>query len=87
MVLLIVLRKWVTGIFKGYIYQKQDAAQNLEDYIGQRAIVRKKIEIGLGGRVEFHGTEWNAYADTEIPEGKVVEIIGKDNLTLKVKSL
>jgi membrane protein implicated in regulation of membrane protease activity len=37
--------------------------------------------------VEFHGTDWAAEADEEIPEGTMVEIIGKENITLKVKIL
>ena len=33
------------------------------------------------------GTNWLAQADEEIAEGTMVQIIGKDNITLKVKSL
>ena len=40
-----------------------------------------------GGKVEFHGTNWEAHADGDIAEGAVVEIIGKDNITLKVKAI
>ena len=47
----------------------------------------EKIRPNIGGKVEFHGTNWNAVADKEIEVGAVVEITGKDNLTLKVKSL
>ncbi len=84
---LVALRKWVTGIFKGHIFERQNSSQDLEDYVGQRAIVKKKIQAELGGRVEFHGTDWDAQADSEISEGTIVQIIGKENLTLKVKTL
>ena len=45
----------------------------------------QKITPKLPGKVDFHGTHWLAAADAEIPEGSVVEVTGKDNLTLKVK--
>jgi len=37
--------------------------------------------------VEFHGTNWLAEADEEIAVETVVEIVGKENITLKVKTL
>jgi membrane protein implicated in regulation of membrane protease activity len=46
-----------------------------------------KIIPKSGGKVEFHGTNWLAEADEEIAEGATVQITGKDNITLKVKSL
>ena len=55
--------------------------------VGQRAVVKEKILPKLGGKVEFHGSNWEARADQEIAEGTVVEIIGKDNITLKVKAV
>ena len=39
----------------------------------------------MKGRVEFHGTNWDAVADGIIPVGTDVEIMSKDNLTFKVK--
>lgn len=84
---LLCLRKWLKGIFLGHIVLKQDLKENLEEFIGQRAVVKEKIMPKAGGKVEFHGTNWEAFADEEIAEGTVVEIIGKDNITLKVKVL
>jgi len=49
--------------------------------------VKEKIVPKLGGKVEFHGTDWEARSDEEITEGTVVEIVGKDNITLRVKAL
>ena len=37
------------------------------------------------GRIQFEGTEWKANADRYIPEGEVVEIVEKKNITFKVK--
>jgi membrane protein implicated in regulation of membrane protease activity len=84
---LLCLRKWLKGIFLGHAVSKQNPAENLEEFIGQKAVVKEKITPKAGGKVEFHGTNWEAEADEEIEEGAMVEIIDKDNITLKVKSL
>lgn len=84
---LLALRKYIKGVFVGHVTGKQDTSENLSEYIGQKVVVKKTISIDLGGKVEFHGTSWQAESETEIAEGTVVEIVGKDNLTLKVKAL
>jgi membrane protein implicated in regulation of membrane protease activity len=84
---LLLLRKWLKGIFMGHVVSKQDAKENLEEFVGQRAVVKERIIQNGRGKVEFHGTNWQAEADEEIAEGTAVEIIGKDNITLKVKAL
>jgi membrane protein implicated in regulation of membrane protease activity len=84
---LLLLRKWLKGVFLGHTASKQDLKENLEEFIGQHAVVKEKIVPKAGGKVEFHGTNWEAQADQEIAEGTVVEIIGKDNITFKVKAL
>jgi membrane protein implicated in regulation of membrane protease activity len=84
---LLILRRWLKGVFLGHSGMKQDLKKNLEEFVGQRAVVKEKIVPKLGGKVEFHGTNWEAYADEEIAEGIVVEIVGKDNIKLKVKVL
>ena len=84
---LLLLRKWLKGIFMGHVVSRQDVKENLEGFIGQRAVVKERIVPNSRGKVEFHGTDWQAEADEEIAEGTAVEIIGKDNITLKVKAL
>ena len=84
---LLLLRKYLKSIFVGHVTEKQDTKENLAEYIGQKVVVKKTIDVNLGGKVEFHGTSWQASAESEIAEGAVVEIIGKDNLVLKVKAL
>jgi membrane protein implicated in regulation of membrane protease activity len=84
---LMCLRKWLKGVFLGHAVSKQNLKENLEEFIGQKAVVKETITPKAGGKVEFHGTNWAAEADEEIAEGAVVEIIGKDNITLKVKLL
>jgi len=84
---LLLLRRWVKGVFMGHIVSKQDMRENLEEFMGQKAVVKERIVPKTGGKVEFRGTDWAAEADVEIAEGTAVEIIGKDNITLKVKVL
>ena len=84
---LLCLRKWLKGIFFGHVKAKQDMTEEFREFIGERAVVKEEITPKAGGKVEFHGTNWAAEADEEIAEGTVVEIIGKDNITLKVKVL
>lgn len=84
---LLLLRRWLKGVFLGHEGSKQDLTHNLDEFVGERAVVKEKIRPKLGGKVEFHGSHWEAEADEEIAEGTVVEIIGKDNITLKVKSV
>lgn len=84
---LLLLRKWLKGVFLGHAGLKQDLTHDLEDFVGQRAVVKEKIVPKAGGKVEFHGSNWEARADSEIAAGTVVEIVGKDNITLKVKAL
>jgi membrane protein implicated in regulation of membrane protease activity len=82
---LLLLRKWLKGMFIGHTKSQQDLTEDLTEFIGERVVVKEKITPKAGGKVELHGTNWVAEADQEIAEGTVVEIIGKDNLTLKVK--
>jgi membrane protein implicated in regulation of membrane protease activity len=84
---LLILRKWVKGVFLGHSGAKQDLKEDLKEFIGERAIVIEDISPKAGGKVEFHGTNWEARADGDIAVGATVEIIGKDNITLKVKEI
>ncbi len=84
---LLILRKWVKGVFLGHSGAKQDLTEDLKEFVGERAVVVEAITPKAGGKVEFHGTNWEARADGDIAAGAVVEIIGKDNITLKVKEI
>ena len=85
--LLIGLRKWLRGIFFGRINAKRDLEQHLEDIVGQKVMVTKKILPDIKGKVEFHGSQWDAEADVEIQEGTPVEIISQESIVLKVKPI
>jgi len=82
---LALARSWLKNMFTGYVSSRSDGSVDLGEFIGQRAKVIEKITPKLPGRVEFHGTTWQAEAEAEIAEGTVVEIQQKDNLTLKVR--
>jgi membrane protein implicated in regulation of membrane protease activity len=84
---LVFLRGWLKGIFLGYSKAKQDMTQDLGEFIGEHAVVMKKITPKLPGKIELHGTRWAAQADHEIEEGMTVEVIAKENLTFKVKTV
>ncbi len=84
-VMLVVARRWVKGLFGGFATDKQNSNVDLNEYVGQRAIVTSEITPKLAGRVEFHGTHWTAQADEPIAVGAVVEITQKSSATLKVK--
>ena len=84
---LLCLRKWLKAIFMGHTSSRQDLKKDIAEFVGQKVVVKKKILPNIPGKVEFNGTNWQAQADEEIAAGAVVEIIGKDNLTFKVKSL
>jgi membrane protein implicated in regulation of membrane protease activity len=84
---LVTLRKYVNKLFSGRKKTETSYGENIEDYLGERAVVVEKISPPQYGKVEFHGTNWSAQADSEIPVGTTIEIIGKKNLTLKVKKV
>jgi membrane protein implicated in regulation of membrane protease activity len=84
---LLFLRKYLKSLFLGHVTDTQSTSENLAGFLGQKAIVKQTIIEKIGGKIEFHGTNWHAEAEYEIAEGTPVEIIGKDSLTLKVKKL
>ena len=84
-VLLVVLRRWCTGIFKGHGESRLDLDKPSDNFVGETATVLDAIEPGRAGKVEFHGTPWKAEADDAIPEGCEVEVVESTSLTLKVK--
>lgn len=84
---LVLLRTWLKGIFIGHVKGEQNLREELQEFIGERAVVTEKITPKLAGKVELHGTNWVAEADEELAEGTAVEIVGKRNITFKVKAV
>ncbi len=73
--LLILLRKRLSSIFMGSLIKRGAANPEMEEYVGQRAVVTSKIEPNLPGKVEFRGSLWNAESDEIIDECTPVEIV------------
>lgn len=85
LLLLFLLRNWLASVFKGKISGKD---RSVDEIIGEKAVVVNDVSPGtLNGKVEYHGTMWEAQSDIFIEKGKTVEITGRDNLTLKVKPI
>jgi inner membrane protein len=83
---LVLFRKQGKKYFEGKVTGRLLKDQEVDDVKGEKAIVVASITPNaVGGKVEFHGTMWEAESDVPIEKGKVVEIVGRVNLVLKVK--
>jgi membrane protein implicated in regulation of membrane protease activity len=87
-VALVLFRKQGKRYFQGRVSGQVDDVRRLDELKGEHALVIEDIvPTNLSGKVELHGTNWNAQADQEIKKGTPVEILERDNLTLKVKPI
>jgi membrane protein implicated in regulation of membrane protease activity len=85
---LVLFRKKGRDYFQGRVSGKLDDVAKLDDVRGERAVVVEDIlPSALAGKVELHGTNWNAIAEAEIKKGTPVEILERKDLTLRVKAL
>ncbi|MCK5146879.1 NfeD family protein [bacterium] len=87
LVMLLTLRKSLNRIFMGRSHSAGEHDTEADEFAGERAIVTEQIKPNEPGKVEFHGTQWKAEADVEISKDAHVEVIAKNNITLKVKSI
>jgi membrane protein implicated in regulation of membrane protease activity len=72
---------------RGHVAAKTRETGSMDTMAGNLATVTESIEPGsLSGRVELFGTQWQAVSDEPISKGSVVEVVSRDNLTLKVKT-
>ena len=62
-------------------------SEDAREVVGDRAKVIQAITPELGGRVEYRGSQWRAEAAEAIPPGETVAVLGRENLTLHVKTL
>lgn len=85
LVTLVLFRKKAKGLGRGHVSVKSHEAHGTDSFIGSSATVTEDIEPNVRGKVELFGTSWQATANTVIKKGTVVEIITRENLTLKVK--
>ncbi|MBI4351644.1 MAG: NfeD family protein [Elusimicrobia bacterium] len=83
---LVSFRRYAQGYFTGRISNANPSGAAMELHAGETAVVTEDIVPNSPrGKVEFHGTAWNADADVEIKKGAKVTIIERHDLTLKVK--
>ena len=87
LILLFSLRRWLAKVFIGRTIGDKEYQEIEDDFIGRRGMVEADIKPNLPGKIELNGTSWKAEADEVIKKGTPVEVIGKDNITLKVKPL
>lgn len=85
--LLSVLRRKFRSLFTGRYSTSDFEIETLDEFVGQKVVVTKEITPERKGKVEFHGTDWDAEAYENLPVGTMAEIIDKNNITLVVKSL
>jgi membrane protein implicated in regulation of membrane protease activity len=85
---LVLFRKKGKGWYEGRVSGKMAPGASMEDLRGERAVVISAIIPKTpGGKVELHGTSWNAEADEPIEPGQIVEIVERQNLLLRVKPI
>jgi membrane protein implicated in regulation of membrane protease activity len=85
--MLVTLRHWSTQVFQGRRTAARVDAADTDEIIGARAKAVRVISPDAEGRVELHGTDWQATAEEVIPAGSAVIVVARDNLTLVVKSV
>lgn len=84
---LILLRKWFLKLLKGRSAVGTVDLDELEEFLGKKAVVTEDITPDRRGRVDFRGSTWKAEAYEHLAAGTTVEIVDKNNITLVVKSL
>jgi inner membrane protein len=86
---LVMLRKWMMGIFRGVTADRTD--KDFDDFpYGERVQVLRDITPPQPGRIQHRGTAWDAVADDIIEAGTTVEIVGhagKSRQTFHVRKI
>lgn len=87
-ILLAAFRRMAQGYFIGRVANVNPTGAAMEKFNGETAVVTEDIiPNSTKGKVEFHGSFWNADAETEIAKGQKVTVLTRHNLTLKVQPL
>ena len=85
---LVLFRKKGKQLARGRVSENVQDVPALDELKGSHGTVVEAIEPQtLTGKVELHGTNWTAISDVAIPKGTPVRVVGRDNLTLRVKPL
>jgi inner membrane protein len=87
-VLLFSFRRLAQGYFVGRVANVNPTGAAMEKFSGETAVVTETIiPNSTKGKVEFHGSFWNADADVQLTKGQKVTVLERHNLTLKVQPL
>lgn len=85
---LVLFRNKGKKYFKGGYDKAKEEGSLADEIIGEKSIVAEEINpAALTGKIELHGTMWNATAEDIIAKGAAVQIIGRKDLTLIVKKI
>lgn len=81
---LVFLRKRFRKIFIGGV---KDEVENVENFRGEKVVVKERISPNSPGKVELFGTLWNAESAASLEPGEIVEVIERNNLVLTVRPI
>jgi membrane protein implicated in regulation of membrane protease activity len=85
---LVLFRKRGKKMFSGKVSSVLEPGDEMDDYRGQRATVVADIAPGTeGGRVEYHGTVWQAEAQVPLAAGTAVRIVSREGLRFTVQPI
>jgi membrane protein implicated in regulation of membrane protease activity len=85
--LLVGLRRWATRVFTGWRRDGASSSANTSDFLGEIGVVVGAIPAVGEGRVELHGTQWDAISASAIAEGERVVVTGQRGSVLEVKTV
>lgn len=72
---------------KDALKSRKDKLLSNDDYVGKKVIVVQSL-VGSGlGKVELHGTNWNAISEDDLEVGEEAIVIERENITLKVAKI
>ena len=75
-------------VVKFLLKKKDEVLTNADAIVGRLAVVTEEINPDKNtGRVKIDGDDWKAEASEIIAVGEKVEVISRDSIILKVKSL
>lgn len=78
------LRKRFKTIFTGGV---KDEKKTMENYAGEKVVVKERISPSGPGKVELFGTLWNAESESSLEPGDIAEVTERKNLVLMVKPI
>lgn len=80
-VYLVLLRRWIKGVFMG---ETESSQQLQSEYVGRIGKVVAATSADVPGRIVVGDAEWSAVSEQPIPEGTTVKVVQQKNLTFTV---